>query len=36
MSCGVVQEPYSSGVQMLRLLLRKARVTGTPQEAGYL
>ncbi|SFP12498.1 hypothetical protein SAMN05518683_102324 [Salibacterium halotolerans] len=35
MFCGVVQDPHSSGVKMLRLLLRKARVTGTPQEAGY-
>ncbi|SFP26501.1 hypothetical protein SAMN05518683_103316 [Salibacterium halotolerans] len=35
MFCGVVQEPHSSGVQMLRLLLRTARVTGAPQEAGY-
>ncbi|SFQ27842.1 hypothetical protein SAMN05518683_12542 [Salibacterium halotolerans] len=32
MSCGVVHQSYSSGAKMLRLLLRTARVAGTPQD----
>ncbi|MFD2705261.1 hypothetical protein [Salibacterium lacus] len=32
----MVQEPYNSGAKMFRLLLRTARVTGTPQEAGQV
>ncbi|SFL67100.1 hypothetical protein SAMN04488054_103215 [Salibacterium qingdaonense] len=32
MACGVVQQPHRSGARMLRLLLRTAQVTRTPQD----
>ncbi|SFL63022.1 hypothetical protein SAMN04488054_10325 [Salibacterium qingdaonense] len=35
MSCIVAQQSNGSGAKMLRLLLRTARVSGTPQEAIF-